>query len=83
MKDIKVGEYVKTRQGRITRLIKIAFHNVVVGHGMQEFQPYCKFENSHFIPADNEEELYEKINTYVVKHKFNLIELLEVRRYSK
>lgn len=83
MEEIKVGEYVKTRQGRITRLIKIAFHNVVVGHGMQMFQPYCKFENSHFISADNEEELYKKINTYVAKHRFNLIDLLEVRRYSK
>lgn len=66
MEEIKVGEYVKTRQGRITRLIKIAFHNVVVGHGMQMFQPYCKFENSHFISADNEEELYEA-NCYKVK----------------
>ena len=80
--EIKVGEYVRTRQGRITKLVKIAMHNVTIGHGLQEYQPYCKFENSHIITADNKEELYEKINTYVVKHKFNLIELLEVRRYS-
>lgn len=81
--DIETGEYVRTRQGRITRLIKIAMHNVTIGHGMQEFQPYCKFENSHFISADNEEELYNKINAYVAKHRFNLIDLLEVRRYCK
>lgn len=79
MEDIKAGEYVRTRQGRITRLIKIAFHNVVVGHGMQMFQPYCKFENSHFISADNEEELYNKINTYITKHSFNLMDLLETK----
>ena len=78
MEDIKVGEYVRTRQGRITRLIKIAFHNVVIGHGLQEYQPYCKFENSYCICADNKKELYEKINTYVVKHSFNLIDLIEV-----
>lgn len=78
MENIKVGEYVRTRQGRITRLIKIAFHNITIGHGLQESQPYCKFENSHFIPADNKEELYKKINAYVVKHSFNLIDLLKV-----
>ena len=83
MEDIKVGEYIRTRQGRITRLIKIATHNVTVGHGLQEHQPYCKFENSHFITADNKKELYEKINIYVAKHSFNLIDLIEVRRYSK
>lgn len=81
--EIKVGEYVRTRQGRITRLIKIAIHKVVAGHGLQEFQPYCKFENSHCICADNKEELYKKINKYITKHSFNLIDLLEVRRYSK
>ena len=83
MKDIKVGEYVRTRQGKITRLIKIAMHNVTIGHGLQEYQPYCKFENSHFIPADNFEELFKKLNAYIAKHSFNLIDLLEVRRLCK
>lgn len=78
MEDIKVGEYVRTRQGRITRLIKIAFHNVVIGHGLQEYQPYCKFENSYCICADNEDELYKKINKYITKHSFNLIDLIEI-----
>lgn len=81
--EIKVGEYVRTRQGKITKLIKIAFHYVVIGHGLQEYQPYCKFENSYCICADNEKELYKKINTYVAKHSFNLIDLIEVRRYNK
>lgn len=81
MESIEIGEYVRTRQGRITRLIKIATHNVTVGHGLQEYQPYCKFENSHFITADNKEELYKKINKYIIKHSFNLKELVEVGDY--
>ena len=82
MEDIKVGELVRTKKGKITRIIKIGTHCVTVGHGIQEFQPYCKFENYHYIYADNKKELYNKINTYITKHSFNLIDLIEVRRYS-
>lgn len=74
---IKVGEYVKTKTGKITRLIKIDKNYVVVGHGMQELQVYSKFKNSHYIYANNYEELYEKINKYITKHSFNIKELIE------
>lgn len=79
MDEIKVveGEYVKTKTGKITRLIKIDKKYVVVGHGMHELQVYSKFENSHYIYANNYEELYEKINKYITKHSFNIKELIE------
>lgn len=78
MDEIKVveGEYVKTKTGKITRLIKIDKKYLVVGHGMHELQVYSKFENSHYIYANNYEELYEKINKYITKHSFNIKELL-------
>lgn len=78
MNKMEVGEYVRTRTGKITRLIKIDKRYVVIGHGMQEFQVYSKFENLHYIYANNYKELYEKINKYIVKHSFNIIDLIEV-----
>lgn len=77
MNKMEVGEYVRTRTGKITRLIKIDKRYVVIGHGMQEFQVYSKFENLHYIYANNYKELYEKINKYIVKHSFNIIDLIE------
>lgn len=74
---IKVGEYVKTKTGKITRLIKIDKNYVVVGHGMQELQVYSKFKNSHYIYANNYEELYEKINKYITKHSFDIKKLIQ------
>lgn len=80
--EIKVGEYVKTRTGKITKIIKIDKVNIIVGHGTQELQVYCKFENSNYIYANNYEELYEKIKKYIVKHSKNIIDLIEVRRFN-
>ena len=75
--EIKVGEYVRTKTDKITKLIKLDKNYVIVGHGMQELQLYCKFENSNYIYANNYEKLYEKINKYITKHSFNLKELIE------
>ena len=75
---IEVGEYVRTKNGKITKLIKLGKHCVTVGHGMQEFQEYCRFKNSHYINANNYEELSKKINKYITKHSKNIIDLIEV-----
>lgn len=75
--EIKVGEYVRTKTDKITKLIKLDKNYVIVGHEMQELQLYCKFENSNYIYANNYEKLYEKINKYITKHSFNLKELIE------
>ena len=80
---IEVGEYVRTKKGNITKLIKLGNHCVTVGHGIQEFQSYCRFKNSHYINANNNEELCKKINKYITKHSKNIIDLIEVRRLCK
>ncbi len=77
MNKMEVGEYVRTKTDKITKLIKLDKNYVIVGHGMQELQLYCKFENSNYIYANNYEKLYEKINKYITKHSFNLKELIE------
>lgn len=78
MEEIQVEEYVRTKTGRITKIIKIDKCIITVGHGMQEIKLYAKFSNSHVIHANNYQELYKEINKYITKHSKNIMDLIEV-----
>lgn len=60
MGDIKVGEYVRTKNGKIDKVKNNDYY----------MKQYIECEKG----------LYLREN--ITKHSFNLIDLLEVRRYS-
>lgn len=74
---IQVGEGVRTKTGKITKLKKIYCRNVFVGHGLMINQKCCDFENGLYIYGDDFPELYKKIDEMIVKHSFNIIDLIE------
>lgn len=78
MEDIKVGEYVRTKNGKITKFIIKKNVQIIVGHGMIDFKILGKFENGFSISANNKEELYIEIDKYITKHSKNIIDLIEI-----
>ena len=78
MEDIKAGEYVRTKNGKITKFIIKKNVQIIVGHGMIDFKILGKFENGFSISANNKEELYIEIDKYITKHSKNIIDLIEV-----
>lgn len=69
MEDIKVGEYVRTKIGYIAKVKNI----ICKGYPIKSLEGYiiCDDEDGTIL---NQEE---------VKHSFNLIDLIEVRRLCK
>lgn len=78
MEDIKAGEYVRTKNGKITKFIIKKNVQIIVGHGMIDFKILGKFENGFSISANNKEELYIEIDKYITKHSKNIIDLIEI-----
>ena len=76
MEDIKVGEYVRTKNGLIGKVNKIE----LAGSGVRFGGEYL----SDTIIQFNDGKVYERRvkEKDIIKHSFNLIDLLEVRRYS-
>lgn len=78
MEEIKIGEYIRTKIGTIKKIIKIDEHLVTVGHGMQDWHYYCKFDKGNKLFAETYEELQQKLQEVIKTHSFNLIDLIEV-----
>lgn len=75
MEDIKVGELVRTKKGKIEKIKTLNRYAIATKHN------------------NDNDDISEGINYYaesgleinkmdITKHSFNLIDLLEVRRYS-
>ena len=76
--EIKVGEYVRTNQGYIAKLEDIDeefmyFDDVIM----------CYYEKVKLLPINVEilDGTFLKAEDYVVKHSFNIIDLIEVGDY--
>lgn len=72
--EIQVGEYVRTNQGYIAKLEDIDkefmyFDNVIM----------CYYEETKLLPINVEmlDGIFLKAEDYVVKHSFNIIDLIE------
>ena len=74
--EIKVGEYVRTKNGLIGKVNKIE----LAGSGVRFGGEYL----SDTIIQFNDGKIYERRvkDRNITKHSFNLIDLIEVRRYS-
>ena len=81
MEKIKVGEYVRTKNGKIKKIIKIDSCIVTVGHGLQEIEYFCRFDKGKSMCAETYNELQIKLKKYIKKHSFKLIDLIEVGDY--
>ena len=75
--EIKVGEYVRTKNGLIGKVNKIE----LAGSGVRFGGEYL----SDTIIQFNDGKIYERRvkDRNITKHSFNLINLLEVRRLCK
>ena len=81
MKEIQIGEYVRTNDGIIKKIKEINTNIVTVGHGMQEIEYYCKFDIGNIIFAETYRELEEKINKVIKKKSFDITDLIEKDDY--
>ena len=73
--EIKVGEYVRTKLGKIERIETINHYGIVTKHDN---------DNDNISEGINyyAESGLEINKTDISKHSFNIIDLIEVRRYS-
>ncbi len=74
---IEVGEYVRTKNGRIKKIINIYTKMIIVGHGMQDMGYFCKFDRGNNIFAETFEELQMKLKKHISKHTKNIKKLIE------
>lgn len=74
MKDIEVGEYVRTKDGKIGIFDRYS--------SRKENSLYKSLFNC-FIKIRNRKTPLQCCEDYIVKHSKQLIDLIEVRRFSK
>lgn len=74
---IQVGYYVRTNKGEIRKIIKIDSKLVIVGHGMQDMEYFCKFNKGECIYGETYNKLIINIKEYITKHSQSIIDLIE------
>ena len=70
MEEIKVGEYVKTVDGKI---------GVFVRYSLRKKDSLYKSPANCFIKFTNRKSNLQCFRDYIVKHSFNIIDLIEER----
>ena len=73
---IKVGEFVRTKKGKIEKIKTVNHYGIVTKHdnGNDDFSVGINFYAESGLEIDK---------TEITKHSFNLIDLIEVRRLCK
>lgn len=74
---IQVGYFVRTNEGKIRKIIKIDSKLVIVGHGMQDREYFCKFDKGKSIYGETYNKLIINIKEYITKHSQRIIDLIE------
>lgn len=79
MEEIKVGEYVRTKEGYIAKFIHYGYNEGISGKS-------CLFDSAirdiSYLDYDEDDFLWDsELKEYIVNHSFDIIDLIEVGDY--